>query len=63
MEFPLYGNHQPHKHGKKVEEANRTIVPNVDKLALKPLTLYTVVDKLSQKKYPWFYKLMSRAVA
>ena len=44
MEFPLYGNHQPHKHGKKVKEANRTIVPNVDKLALKLLTLYIAVE-------------------
>ncbi|NEQ76422.1 MAG: hypothetical protein F6K23_27315 [Okeania sp. SIO2C9] len=27
------------------------------------LTLYTIVGKLNQKKCPWFYKLMLRAVA
>ena len=37
---------------KPVKELNDTIVPNVDKLSLKLLILYTIVGKLNQKKCP-----------
>ena len=37
---------------KPVKELNDTIVPNVDKLSLKLLILYTIVGKLIPEKIP-----------
>ena len=45
-----------------VREVSGTTVQPVDKLSLKLLILFTIVDKLNQKKSVWCYRLILRAV-